>query len=146
MPLLTPVPEFVTALYPAFFSIRFIWVVTAITVFMFGFSLFWVIFMVTRIPADYFLTPVPLFHNRLPSVIRLPVFCLKNISGILLLAAGIVMLVTPGQGLLTIVTGLALVDFPGKRRFEIRLLKNRKIQDSMNRIRRKKGLPDIKLP
>lgn len=41
----------------------------------------------------------------------------KNVFGFVLIVAGIVMLVTPGQGLLTIFLGLAIADWPGKRRF-----------------------------
>lgn len=133
-----------TKLYQAFFSGELIWVVTVITVLMFGFSLVWVIFMITRIPADYFLTTDEPHFSDQPFFIRYPLICAKNLIGGILLTAGIIMLFTPGQGVLTMVMGLALMDFPGKRRLEIWILRKKKIQDSMNWIRRKKDFPILK--
>ena len=48
----------------------------------------------------------------------------KNLLGVILLIAGLVMLLVPGQGLLTIAVALILLDFPGKFRFE-RLARHR---------------------
>ncbi len=40
----------------------------------------------------------------------------RNLYGGLLIIAGVIMLFTPGQGLLTLLAGFLLLDFPGKRR------------------------------
>ena len=69
------------------------------------------------------------------------VFVARNVFGWLFVAAGIAMLVLPGQGLLSILAGLVLVDFPGKRRFERRLLANHVVRDAMNWLRRRAGRP-----
>ena len=60
---------------------------------------------------------------------------LKNALGLLLLACGIVMLVIPGQGLLTMLIGLMLMDFPGKRRLEARLVAVPSVRRSINWLR-----------
>lgn len=71
---------------------------------------------------------------------------LKNVFGFLLLLVGIVMLATPGQGLLTILMGIALMNFPGKRRLEVALVRRPSIYKSINWIRGKEGKPPIEIP
>lgn len=61
----------------------------------------------------------------------------KIIAGIFLLICGIVMLVLPGQGLLTILLGLSLIPFPGKHKLEQNLLARKSIRASLNWIRTK---------
>ena len=53
------------------------------------------------------------------------------------------MLVLPGQGILTMVIGFSIMDFPGKHRLNDRIVANRKIQQSLNWIRRKGGKDDL---
>lgn len=71
---------------------------------------------------------------------------MKNIFGWLLLLAGIAMLVLPGQGLLTIALGVCLVDFPGKRSVELRIVRIRNVRRSINWIRKKADRPPLVLP
>ncbi len=61
--------------------------------------------------------------------------CAKILLGVLLLSAGIAMLVLPGQGLITILVGLSLIPFPGKRRLELFLLSRKEVRSSLNWIR-----------
>ena len=49
------------------------------------------------------------------------------------------MLILPGQGLLTMMVGLLLLDFPGKFRFERWLISNALLLHSLNRLRRMGG-------
>lgn len=53
------------------------------------------------------------------------------------------MLVLPGQGLLTIVLGLFLMDFPGKFYLLDVILHNKAVQHSLNWIRRKGNRPEF---
>ena len=71
---------------------------------------------------------------------------LKNLLGAVLLLAGLVMLVTPGQGILTIMAGLWLLDLPGKRRGEQHLIGLPKVLSSINWIRRKAGHLPLRVP
>ncbi len=103
--------------------------------------------LLTRLPEDYFLEtdravrpPWPR-HRALYWAWRL----LKNLLGVVLLLAGFVMLVTPGQGILTILAGLWLMDLPGKRRCERHLIGRPKVLASVNWIRQKSGKPPFQV-
>ncbi len=67
----------------------------------------------------------------------------RNLFGSLLLFFGVLMLVLPGQGLLTILIGLTLLDFPGKRRFVRRLLMRPRVFRVINAIRRRFHVPPL---
>jgi hypothetical protein len=67
----------------------------------------------------------------------------KNLAGVTLLAAGLVMLLTPGQGLLTIVVGITLINFPGKMRFERWLATRPPVWRSINWLRERAGRDDL---
>lgn len=74
------------------------------------------------------------------------VFPLKNLLGVVCLILGCVMLVTPGQGLLTILTGLLLVNFPGKHNLICRLMLRPALFKSVNWIRKKAGQEPLNKP
>ena len=61
----------------------------------------------------------------------------KNIAGILLVALGVVLSLpgVPGQGLLTILLGIMLLDFPGRHRLEQKLLSKPSIVNTINSLR-----------
>jgi hypothetical protein len=71
----------------------------------------------------------------------------KNIAGVLLVALGIVLSLpgVPGQGLLTVLLGIMLVDFPGRHRLEQKLLSRPSIVNAINRLRRRFGKPPLEL-
>ena len=71
---------------------------------------------------------------------------IKNVIGLALFLAGIVMLITPGQGLLTVLIGLSFLDFPGKRKLERNIICRPSIHKSINWIRKKANRPPIKIP
>jgi hypothetical protein len=62
---------------------------------------------------------------------------LQIIVGICLLVCGLVMLVLPGQGLITILIGLSLLPFPGKNKLEQNLLSRKSVRSTLNWIRMK---------
>ena len=65
----------------------------------------------------------------------------KNVAGVLLVALGIVLSLpgVPGQGLLTILLGVMLLDFPGRERLEQKLLSKPTIVNTINRLRKRFG-------
>jgi hypothetical protein len=71
----------------------------------------------------------------------------KNILGVLLVALGVVLSVpgVPGQGLLTILLGVMLLDFPGRDRLEQKLLSKPSIVNTINRLRGRFGKPPLVL-
>jgi len=76
--------------------------------------------VITRLPADYFVRTKRVAWSDLAGkpAGALVVIALKNTVGFVLVLLGAIMLVTPGQGLLTILAGLMLMNFPGKFRLE----------------------------
>jgi hypothetical protein len=61
----------------------------------------------------------------------------KNVAGVVLLLLGMVMALPgiPGQGILTMIIGLTLIDFPGKRRLERRLIGRPAVLRRLNNLR-----------
>ena len=96
--------------------------------------------LVARIPQDYFSsTYKPKTHNS----IRLSF--IRNLIGSILIVAGILMLFLPGQGLLTILIGIFISNFPGKYKLEYYLITQPTILKSVNWIRRKKNVPELSI-
>jgi hypothetical protein len=73
-------------------------------------------------------------------------FVARNLAGLALLAAGIAMLVLPGQGLLTMLLGLSFMDFPGKHALLERAIACPKLQYALNWLRRKEGREEFVFP
>ncbi len=105
-------------------------------------------FLVVRIPADYFR------HRRRHSeyardrhpVVHHAIVILKNALGVLLILAGVAMLVLPGQGILTLLIGLMLTDFPGKYRLEKRLIGQPGVLKAVNWLRARAGHLPLEQP
>jgi hypothetical protein len=101
---------------------------------------------VKRLPEDFFSkheqekfgfeTPVRTVTDRLLAISR-------NTVGLLLVVAGVAMLVLPGQGVLTLLVGVFMMDFPGKRRFQRRLLAIPAVLKSVNALRKRSGEPPL---
>lgn len=93
-----------------------------------GFS----IILIIRLSPDYWsrFTPRTVFaRHPIISVVR-------NIIAVLLFVVGIVMLFTPGQGVLTVFTAILISDLPFRKKMLSRLLKSVSIRKGLNRIRR----------
>ena len=104
-------------------------------------------FIVAAIPDDYFeQNKRPKLYYKPFSIAWLIKKIFKNILGITLLLSGIAMLVLPGQGLLTLMIGLFLMDYPGKYRLEKKLLTYPFILNSINWLRKKRKKNLFKLP
>lgn len=71
----------------------------------------------------------------------------RNLLGLALVALGALLSVPgiPGQGLLTILIGLILLDFPGKRGLERRLVSRPSVLGAINRLRARFGRPPMEL-
>ena len=71
----------------------------------------------------------------------------KNVLGALLVIVGIILSIpgVPGQGLLTILLGIMLLDFPGKNRLEHKLLSRPGVVKTINRLRGRFGKPPLEL-
>jgi hypothetical protein len=120
----------------------------AVSVLMFFGSILAIPWLVIRIPADYFLRQHHYADRWKPRhpLLRIAFLAAKNLFGVLLLLAGIVMLVGPGQGILTILVSLLFLDFPGKFAMERRFVRLRPVQKTIAWIRAKAGRPPLELP
>jgi hypothetical protein len=105
-------------------------------------------FILVKLPADHFSKsrktkfwagPRPWLHAA--KVIG------KNIGGVLLVALGVVLSLpgVPGQGLLTVLLGIMLLDFPGRHRLEQKLLSKPSIVNSINKLRGRFGKKPLEL-
>jgi hypothetical protein len=105
-------------------------------------SLLIVLRVILALPADYF--------ERGPDVGRSWTLrrVARNVAGVVLIAVGAVLSVPgiPGQGLLTMLVGVVLVDFPGRRRVERALLQRPGVLASLNRLRVRFGRPPLRPP
>ena len=68
---------------------------------------------------------------------RLPLILLKNLLGLALVVLGLVFLLMPGQGVIVILIGVLLLDFPRKKELERWLISRGPILKLANWIRRK---------
>jgi hypothetical protein len=71
----------------------------------------------------------------------------KNIAGVLLVALGVILSIpgVPGQGLLTVLLGVMLLDFPGRTRLEQKLLSRPTVVNAINGLRGRFGKPPLEL-
>lgn len=133
---LTVRPEFVAGI-AAFSALSFIASVIGIPIYL------------RRLPADYF-SRREQFRYGLEgqasrSVLWITRTVLRNTVGGILALAGIAMLVLPGQGLLTLLVGLMIMDFPGKKHLQRRILALPPVFRAANALRARAGEPPFRL-
>lgn len=102
--------------------------------------------VLVRLPADYFCGPqahTP-FGDR-HAILRWTWRIGKNFVGVTLVVLGIALSFpgVPGQGILTILLGLMLIDFPGRRKLEQRLVRWPRVRRSVDRLRARFGRPPL---
>jgi len=104
--------------------------------------------VVIQLPQDYFVRHRrdPVRQKRRHPLLWAGIVVAKNLVGLALIGAGIAMLVLPGQGLLTILMGLALTNFPGKYTLERRLVRLGSVGRTLNRVRRLGGRQPLEIP
>jgi len=100
--------------------------------------------IIILLPHDYFVRPELPFATLNP--LRIALRILKNALGCILVAAGFLMLFLPGQGLLSILLGISLVNFPGKRRLELHLLRIQGIRNTVAWVRQQAHRRPVLLP
>jgi Putative transmembrane protein (PGPGW) len=109
-------------------------------------SLILIPLILVRLPADYFDTRTPRHwmkdHHPLLRILGLVI---KNVVGAVLLLVGIAMLFLPGQGLLTMLIGISLMDFPRKRELEAKMVGQPTLLSVINSMRQKFDKPPLTL-
>ena len=125
-----------------------LWWLFAASIAMFALTPIAVGWALIRLPRDYFTNDrrQPLGSWAKHPAIRIAMLAGKNLLGVVLILAGLLMLLVPGQGLLTIVVGLLLTDFPGKFRLERWIVKRPNVWRSINWLRRHAGREPLERP
>ena len=119
---------------------------TALSIVFFVGSLIAIPFILVRLPTDFFdiRVPRPWMENHHP-VLRLLGHLVKNVVGAIFLFAGFLMLFLPGQGILTMLIGVTMLDFPGKRRLEAKMIGQPAVLNTINSMRLKFGKPPLSI-
>ena len=122
-----------------------IWL-TALSVVFFVGTLIAIPFILVRLPADYFdiRVPRPWMQNHHP-VLRIAGHIVKNAAGAVFVFAGFLMLFLPGQGVLTMLIGISMLDFPGKRKLEAKMIGQATVLSVINKMRKHRGKPPLVL-
>ena len=114
----------------------------------FAISLAIVSVVMVKIPKDYFQQGKPrkILADKPPAIRYLAIFG-KNLLGVALVVVGIILSLpgVPGQGFLTILLGVMLLDFPGKRGLELKLVSRPKVLHAINRLRQRFDKPPLQL-
>jgi hypothetical protein len=124
-----------------------VWSVGAGSIALFVASLLVIPPLVVRIDPDYFthdVRPPNRWAHRAP-LVRLLIGVTKNLLGCGLMLAGVAMLVLPGQGLLTVLMGFLLIDFPRKYQLEKWLVGRRYIIGPINWLRARRHRPPLRV-
>ncbi|HYW79916.1 MAG TPA: PGPGW domain-containing protein [Thermoguttaceae bacterium] len=124
-----------------------LWWLAAISAITFVATLIVVPWLIVRIPEDYFEAPR---RHRMPwadqhAVVRVVLLIGKNLLACVLLVAGVAMLLLPGQGILTLLVGILLLNFPGKYELERWLIRRHPVLRSVNWLRRRAGHGPLRL-
>lgn len=97
-------------------------------------------FILVKIPADYFrASRQGKFLAKQSPVVRVLALIGKNIAGVILVVLGVLLSLpgVPGQGVLTILLGIMLLDFPGRRRFERWIVSSPRVLKAVNKLRKR---------
>lgn len=114
---------------------------------MFVVSLLAVPWLLVRIPPRYFMTTEhghPWGEQH--PIVHVLLLIAKNLLGLILIVLGALMLVLPGQGLLTILAGLVLLDFPGKHQVLLWTVSRPAVLKSINWLRSRAKREPLQVP
>ena len=77
--------------------------------------------------------------------VRSGALILKNVLGLVLIVLGVLLSLpgVPGQGILTILLGLIMLDIPGKRPLEAKIIQQPRVLAAVNDLRSRYGQPPL---
>jgi hypothetical protein len=105
-----------------------------------------IVLVMVKIPANYFSSHyVQDFMPGSSWFVRWGAVVAKNVAGALLILLGIILSLpgVPGQGLLTILLGLIMLDIPGKRPIEAKIIKRPAVLAAVNKLRSRYNKPPL---
>jgi hypothetical protein len=126
--------DFVLDIYAQFED--YIPLIVTASALIFVISLIFTPFLVSKIPHDYF-TNAKYHKLEIEHFGHIVAVVGRSALGLALVFLGFVMLFTPGQGILAIIVGLFLMEFPGKKRLECKIIQNEVTFKALNWMRKK---------
>jgi hypothetical protein len=102
--------------------------------------------VMVKIPENYFSSHYQQdFLPGSPWIVRWGAVAAKNVFGFFLVILGVILSLpgVPGQGVLTILLGLIMLDIPGKRPLEARIIKRPTILAAVNELRARYKKPPL---
>lgn len=126
--------DFVLDIYAQFED--YIALIVTASALIFVISLIFTPFLVSKIPHDYF-TNAKYHKLEIEHFGHIVAVVGRSALGLTLVFLGFVMLFTPGQGILAIIVGLFLMEFPGKKRLECKIIQNEVTFKALNWMRKK---------
>lgn len=104
--------------------------------------------LILRIPADYFVHErrQTLAARQRNPLVRVLLNGAKNAVGAAFVVAGLALLVLPGQGLITLLAGLIIMNYPGKFALERWLVRRPRVLPALNWLRARFGRPPLEPP
>ena len=103
------------------------------------------VWCVVKLPANYFVNNGQRKSDQRVSASDWFRFLLRNLLAVALVGLGIILSLPgiPGQGVLTILLGVMISDFPGKERLERKIVSYPKVLEALNRLRERFGKPPL---
>ena len=106
-----------------------------------------IVFVLVKLPATYYQDghAATFSSSGYHPGVRWLIWIVRNILGLLLIVVGVLLSLPgiPGQGLLTIMIGLLVLELPGKRRLERKLIGRPQVLRAINRLRNRFGKPPL---
>ena len=97
--------------------------------------------LILRLPAGYFTYRHrhAVAKERRHPMLHLALTTTKNLIGAIFVAAGLLLLVLPGQGIITLLAGAVIMNYPGKFQFERWLVRRPRVLPALNWLRTRYG-------
>jgi hypothetical protein len=97
--------------------------------------------LILLLPAGYFTYRHrhAVAKERSHPLLHLALTTTKNVIGAVFVVAGVALLLLPGQGIITLLAGAVIMNYPGKFRFERWLVSRPRVLPALNWLRTKYG-------
>ncbi|MFK8078640.1 MAG: PGPGW domain-containing protein [Granulosicoccus sp.] len=100
--------------------------------------------LVARLPKDYLIKAG--LRQKPHGLVRTVIYCVRALIGLILVVLGFVLMLTPGPGLVVLIVGISLAEFPGKQRLLVSIATQPHVLKSLNWMRTQRGRPPFDHP
>ena len=100
--------------------------------------------LVARLPKDYLIKAG--LRQKPRGVIHTVLYYARAILGLILVVFGLVLMLTPGPGLVVLIVGISLAEFPGKQRLLVSIATQPSVLKSLNWMRTRRGKQPFEYP